>query len=83
MKKETIIRKNGGGCTVAIPIAIFRALGLSVGDSVLWDLEGTVVTLQFFKVVQKVFRVPVEAQEEAPVLAKTLVQEMEATVSAE
>jgi hypothetical protein len=41
---------------MVIPVEFVRALGLSAGDSVSWDIEGDVATLRFFKVTSQ--RIP-------------------------
>lgn len=49
MERYRTIRQLGSARFMTIPIDIFRAYGLEVGDTALWSAEGEVVTLRFFK----------------------------------
>ena len=68
MQRNLALRKTGLlSLSITVPADFIRARGLQAGDAVHWEVEGDVVTLQFFRVTTTVHKTPALAQQQEAV----------------
>ena len=61
MQMYRTLRQQGNSVGFTVPSKLARAWDLRIGDAVLWEVEGDLVTLRFFKLP----RTPAVQEEEA------------------